>query len=165
MAIITNAELWFCRLNPTRPNAKFSPANPTWECQLRTTSKEQKKEWEQAGLNVTAVVPDEGDIYFRVNLRKKSIKEDGSAALPVKVVGGDLEEIDPDSIGNGSIGNVRLYQYEYMKEGKSKATASILMGIQVTKLVKFKRKPMDEFAKSGMEVVDPDEAASEEVGF
>lgn len=163
MPILRDCELWFAKLDPKRPNNTFNKEKPTWEVQIRTTSKEQKKEWENLGLSVKAVVPDEGDPFFRVNLRKKSIKEDGEAAGPVKVVGGNLEEIDPNSIGNGSVGNVRIYQYEYSKLGGGKGVASVLMGVQVTTHLVYKPKPRsDEFEATDTVVIDPDSMTGEE---
>jgi len=44
MPIINNASIWFAKLDPKRPNNKFNKTNPTWECQIRTESKEVKKE-------------------------------------------------------------------------------------------------------------------------
>jgi hypothetical protein len=159
MPIIKDCELWFAKLDPKRPNNKFNKANPTWEVQIRTTDKAVKKLWEELELPVKAVVPDEGAPYFRVNLRKKSTKEDGEAASPIKVVNGKLEDMDPNSIGNGSIGNVRIFQYEYPKKDGGKGAASVLMGIQVTKHIVYTPKPRnDEFQEAEMETVDPDDA-------
>jgi hypothetical protein len=163
VAVLKNCELHFVKANPTRPNAKFNKANPTWEVQIRTTSKAVKKAWEDAKLAVKAVVPDEeGQApYFRVNLRKKSIKESGEASSPVDVVDHQLKPIDPDSIGNGSIGNVRVFQYEYKKEGGGTGIANVLMGIQVTKhLVYVPKARTDDFSEEAGEVVEP--AAHEE---
>ncbi len=155
MAIIRDCEIWFAKLDPKRPNAKYNKKNPTWECQIRTTSKEVKKSWEAMNLSVKAVLPDEGAPYYRVNLRKKSIKEDGEAAGPVKVVNGGLEDIDPNTIGNGSIGNIRIFQYEYPKDDKTKGIASVLMGIQITKHIVYKAKARDDdFDMTETETVD-----------
>ena len=121
MAILKGVEIWFAKVDPARPNAKFNKKNPTWEVQLRTADKAKKKEWEALNLPVKAVVPDEGEPYFRLNLRKKSIKADGEASSPVSILNGHLEAVDPNSIGNGSIGNARIYQYEYPKEGGGKS--------------------------------------------
>ena len=155
MAIIRDCEIWFAKLDPKRPNAKYNKKNPTWECQIRTTSKEVKKSWEAMNLSVKAVLPDEGNPYYRVNLRKKSIKEDGEAASPVKVVNGGLEDIDPNTIGNGSIGNIRIFQYEYPKDDKTKGIASVLMGIQITKHIVYKAKARDDdFDMTETETVD-----------
>lgn len=163
MPIIKDCELWFCKLDPKRPNNKFNRDNPTWECQIRTTDKATKKLWEELELPVKAVVPDEGAPYFRVNLRKKSTKEDGDAASPIRVINGKLEEIDPNSIGNGSIGNVRIFQYEYPRKDGGKGLASVLMGIQVTKHIVYKPKPRgDEFGETETEVIDADAADTED---
>ena len=155
MAIIKDCEIWFAKLDPKRPNNKFNKKNPTWECQIRTTDKAVKKQWEELQLPVKAVLPDEGTPYYRVNLRKKSIKEDGEAASPIKVVNGHLEDVDPNSIGNGSIGHIRIFQYEYPKEGGGKGTACVLMGIQITKHIVYKAKPRDdEFGMTETETID-----------
>jgi hypothetical protein len=153
MSLIKNVELYYPKLNPKRPNAKFNAENPTWEVQIRTTSKEQKAEWEAMDLVVKAVVPDEGVPYYRVNLKKKSIKETGEKSVPVNVVDGKLNPINPDSIGNGSIGNIRIFQYEYTTMNR-KNIASVLMGIQITKLMAYNWTDRDdEFEETDMEVI------------
>jgi hypothetical protein len=166
MPIIKDCELWFCKLDPKRPNNKFNKLNPTWECQIRTTDKAVKKIWEELELPVKAVVPDEGAPYFRVNLRKKSIKEDKENASPIKVVNGKLEELDPNSIGNGSVGNVRVFQYEYPRKDGGKGIASVLMGIQVTKHLVYKPKPRgDDFDETETETIDADVVDTEDSDF
>lgn len=153
MPILKNCELWFVKAD--RPNNKFNKKNPTWECQIRTTDKEVKKVWESHSLNVKAVIPDEGAPYYKVNLRKKSIKEDGEPASRIDVVDGRLKPLDPNTIGNGSIGNIRIFQYEYPREGGGKGVASVLMGIQVTKHIVYKPRPRDdEFGEDTNEVID-----------
>jgi hypothetical protein len=155
MPIIKDCELWFCKLDPKRPNNKFNKENPTWECQIRTTDKAIKKIWEELQLPVKAIVPDEGSPYFRVNLRKKSIKEDKESASPIKVINGKLEEIDPNSIGNGSVGNIRIFQYEYPRKDGGKGLASVIMGIQITKHIVYKAKARnDEFGETETQTVD-----------
>jgi len=164
MAIIRDCELWFCKLDPKRPNNKFNKKNPTWECQIRTSSKEVKKQWEALNLPVKTIDPDDGPIYYRVNLRKKSIKVDGEAASPIKVVNGSLEEIDSNTIGNGSIGHVRVFQYDYTKKDGSPGIVSVLMGIQMKKHIVYKAKPRgDEFEMTETEVIEPEEEDEEDV--
>ena len=153
MPILKNCEIWFAKLNPSRPNARFSKENPTWEIQLRTKDKAQKKMWEELKLPVKAVLPDEGEPYFRLNLRKKSIKKDKTPADPVTVVRGDLSPVDPNSIGNGSIGNIRIFQYEYPKDGGGTGTASILMAIQLTKHIEYEATHADDFDMEETETV------------
>lgn len=162
MPIIKGAELYFSKLNPKRPNSKFNKKNPTWEVQIRTEDKAKKKEWEDLGLAVKAVIPDDGLPYYRVNLRKKSIKEDGENSSPVSVVDGKLNPVDPDSIGNGSIGNIRIFQYEYTNEGK-KGIASVLMAVQLIKhLVYTAPARDDDFEETETETVDADKEAYSE---
>jgi hypothetical protein len=163
MALLTDCEIWFLRANPLKPNSKFDKENPTWECQIRTTSKAQNKLWKEMNLNSKAVVPDDGDPYFRVNLKKSSIKKDGTAAEPVKVVNGALETLDPDTVGNGSVGNIRIFQYEYPKKEGGTGIATILMGIQITTHIEFERKPReDEFEMTDTTVIPVDNGGDDD---
>jgi len=159
MAFILNAEMHFCRVNPKFPN-KYDPENPTWEVQIRTTDKAVKKEWETLGLPVKAIVPDDDQPpYFRAMLRRKSKKKDGTDNTPVEVVDGECNPLDPSVIGNGSIANIRIWQYEYpdkTKPGQMKK-ASILSAIQVTTLVEstYVPKEREEFTPTKTNVVKP----------
>ena len=165
--ILNSVELWFVKANPKRPNNKFNKKNPTWECQIRTTDKAKKKAWEEAGLQVKAVLPDDDTPpFYRVNLRKKSIKTSDEPSSPVIVVNGARQPLDPDTIGNGSIGNVRVFQYEYTKETGGKGLASVLMGIQVTKHIVYKPKVRDDdFGDAETETVGSlDDEPSDEPG-
>lgn len=158
--LISNAELWFPRLVPEYPNKKYDRQNPSWEIQIRTADPEQRKEWESQGLNMKAVVPDDGSPpFWKCTLRKKQFNSEGEERAPVEVVGGDKKPIDPGTIGNGSVGNVRVYQYEY---GEDKRTASMLMGVQLTKHIVYKRKPReDDWEDHDMETIQPDDDEDE----
>lgn len=157
MSILKDQEVWFVKCNPTRPNKKFNKANPTWECQIRTSNKEVRKQWEELLLPIKAIMPDEGPAYWRVNLKKKTIKADGENASPVDVVNGAREPIDPDTIGNGSIANIRIFQYEYPKEGGGKGVTAVLMGIQVKKHIVYVPKARDDdFEDTDTETVEPE---------
>ena len=161
--ILENCEVHFAKLD--RPSARYNKDNPTWELQIRTSDREVKKLWEKINLNVKPVVPDEGEPYFRVNLRKRSIKKDGVPAQPPTVVDKKLRPIDPKTIGNGSICNVRIYQYPY---NGGASTASILMGVQVLKHIYFEPKPRDEDFEEmdGETEVEPfDSIPDDEVAF
>ena len=154
MAIIKEAQLYFSKLDPKNPNGKFDPNNPTWEVQIRTNDKKKAKEWEDLKLKVNKDEDKQGKLYYKVNLKKKSKKRDGSDQEPVTVVGGDLTPIDPKTIGNGSIANIRIYQYEYDIAGR-KGLASMLMAVQITELHKYEPKPRDDdFEMSEMKVVE-----------
>jgi hypothetical protein len=146
--ILRNVKLFFPVLD--KPSGRFNPEKPTWQLQIRTWDKEQKNEWIELGLLVKAEVPDEGEPYWRCNLRKNSIKADGTAAAPPEVVGADLAPINPRTIGNGSEGHVQIFQYEYRNAQKGvPAVATVLMGVQVTKLVPFEARERETFTAEG----------------
>ena len=159
MPVIQNAEIHYLRANPKFPNKKFDPENPSWDCQIRTTSKDTKKKWEELGLKVTAVIPEEegGKPYYKTTLRRRMYKADRTLSAPVRVVNGRMQEMDPDSVGNGSIGNIRIFQYE--SKGPKGGMTSILAEIQVVRHIVRKVRPReDAFEETDTEVVDiPDE--------
>lgn len=169
MALLKNCEIHYVKCDPKHPNANFNKKNPTWEVQIRTTSLEQKKEWEALSLKPKLLVGKEGSEnegepiltadgkkQWRVNLKKKSITKDGEKASPVKVVNGGLEDIDPNTVGNGSLANVRIYQYEFTADGK-KGTASVLMAMQVKKHIVYTPKARDDdFEEEDTETINPE---------
>jgi len=142
MAILKDCELFFAKLNPEKPNSMFDKENPTWEVQIRTRNKAKAKQWKEMNLNVK---PDEDDsgMFYKATLKKRSKKRDGAPQNPVQLVGGDLSPIDPDKLGNGSIGNVRIYQYPYNVGGRQ-GTASMLMAVQVTTYKEYEPKPRED---------------------
>ena len=178
MAILKNVELWWAKVDPASPVKNQDADKPDyWDVQVRTTDKAYASAMikedikfkplkrivkddngnameDELGEKVREVVKDEnGKPYFFVNLRKKVTKADGSAQQPVQLVAGDLSPINPKEMGNGTIGNVRVFQYEYTYQGK-KGIANMLMAIQVTKLIKYEPKaPEDAFEITEMEVV------------
>lgn len=152
MAILKNVELFFAKLNPSKPNARFDKENPTWEVQIRTRDKAQAKQWKDMDIRVKPDEDDEG-IFYKASLKKKSKKRDGTDQNPVSVVAGDLSPIDVDKIGNGSVANVRVYQYEYNVNGTA-GIATMLMAVQVTTLREYEPKPReDDFEMTDMKVV------------
>lgn len=182
MAILKNVEIHHAKLDPKRPNASFNKNNPTWELQIRTADPAQKAEWEAANLKPKLMVYKEGmkdaageDIagmpvlnangkkQWRVNLKKKSLKKDGEKAEPVQVVSGDLSPIDPNTIGNGSIAHIRLFQYEYKNDEKS-GIASVVMGIQMKRHIVYVPKPNEGFDMEDSETVAADPTDDDEGG-
>jgi len=152
MAILKNVELFFAKLDESKPNARFDANNPTWEVQIRTRDKKQAKEWKDLNVNVKTDDDDNG-VFYKATLKKKTKKASGEPQNPVNLVGGDLSPIDPNTLGNGSIGNVRIYQYNYEVGGR-KGIASMLMAVQVTTLKEYTPKPReDDFEMTEMEVI------------
>lgn len=167
MALLKNVEVHYARL--VRPNSAYNPTNPTWEVQIRTSDPAQKKALEEQGVKMKLAVHKSGDQeglpmldekgnrFWRTTLKKKSIAKDGKKANPPQVVDGRLKEIDGDSIGNGSICNIRVFQYEYQKDGKT-GIANVLMAVQVVKhLVYTPAVHDDEFEECDTEVVGDDD--------
>jgi hypothetical protein len=174
MPLIHNAEIYFSRLDPLRPNARYDKDNPKWEVQMRTDDFARVQELKEMGIKMKMLVHKEGEHEgepqlnaagkkeWRFTFKKGSVKaakQGGGPAEPPQVVDGDLNPIDPTTIGNGSRANLDIFQYQY-GDNKEK-TANVLMGVQVTKLVYYKQKPQG-FSKAEMEeTVFPEEKATD----
>ena len=120
-------------LNWARLDTPVNPfGTPQWELQIATTDKNVADEMRANHLNVK-----ERDGKFVVALKRKATKSDGSAMDPVRVVDSALNAMDNvRSIGNGSTGNVIVWQYPYEAPGRS-GVASSLTAVQVTNLVEY----------------------------
>jgi hypothetical protein len=161
MAVLKDVELWFARLDPKNPNSLFDKDNPTWEVQIRTKDKNQMQDWKSLNLKPKLEQDENNGTYWKVNLKRKSKKKDGTPLSPVKVVDGALEDVDPNTIGNGSIGDVRIFQYDYevgVGKVKKSGVASMLAAIQLSKhIVYIRQKSEDDFSMRDTEVVMPDQ--------
>jgi hypothetical protein len=126
--IIKNVELRWAKLNnPVEPFGTLQ-----WELQV-VADKSREKELAQFGKTKATT-----DGKVSVNLKKKAMKADGSPAEPVRLVNSNKEAITNRSIvGNGSIGNVMVFQRPYELMGKS-GISTMLVAVQVTKLVEYK---------------------------
>ena len=120
-------------LNWARLDTPVNPfGTPQWELQIATTDANVAAEMKANHLNVK-----ERDGKFVVALKRKATKADGSAMDPVRVVDSALNAMDNvRSIGNGSTGNVIVWQYPYEAPGRS-GVASSLTAVQVTELVEY----------------------------
>lgn len=160
MAIIKNVELHWTKIDPKRPtviNERDDGEKVTgWEVEGRTTDKAQAQAWKKTvgSKSVKAIREDKDDeesaiLYWRMKLRKKQFNAAGEEKDAPEVVRGDtLEDMDPNIIGNGSVADLRIFQYEYsFKQGGQmvEGLASVLMGIKVKKLVKYTPKPKEEW--------------------
>ena len=163
MVIIPNVTIYFPKLHPKFPNRRYEkPDNPaTWEVQIRTTSKEEKKVWESLGLRPKTIDPDDGELFYTTTIRKKIVDSKGNPNLPPQLVGGridpstgELEVLDPSIIGNGSKANLKVFQYP-KQDGNG--VVSILMGVQITKLVPYKGAALAQFEETDFEIEDEDD--------
>lgn len=163
--VIFNASLFFIKCNPSRPSRKMDPNNPQWECQIRTQDVEMRKYWESFGLQPKWQALDKDNPnaggFWRVNLSKKAFKKDGNPAKIIEVISGDMRPLDPDRIGNGSIGNVRTFTRQGTDKQGRPATFHTLAGIQVTHLIAYEPRQGGGFEAAGFTssggAVDPDD--------
>ena len=127
--LIQDIFLNWCRLD--------KPVNPfgteQYEAQLMTNDKAKADELKANHLNVKEK---EAGVYT-VSLKRKAKRADGSDNGKVQVVGTKASDvIDVRTIGNGSKGNVIIWQYPYEAMGRS-GIASSLTKIQITDLVEY----------------------------
>ena len=125
---INNVELNWARLD--QPVNPFG--TPQWELQIATQDQAVAEDLRANHFNVK-----ERDGKFTVSLKRKAMKADGSAMDPVRVVDANLTAVENRrSIGNGSVGNVIVWQYPYEAMGR-KGIACSLTAVQITKLEEY----------------------------
>ena len=120
-------------LNWVKVDAPVSPFGvPQWEIQIATTDAAKA-----ADLTANHIPMKEVDGKFVSSLKRKAVKADGSANDPVRLVDAQKAPMsDRRSIGNGSRGNVIVWQMNYEFAGRTGIT-SILTAVQVTDLVEY----------------------------
>ena len=130
--LIQDVELNWARLDTPQDNPFGGPA--AWEVQVSTSDKAKADEMKASGLNVK-----EKDGQFVANLRRKSVRASGEPMDPVRVVDAQKQPMDSAarrSIGNGSKGNVIVWQAPYENMGR-KGISNSLTAVQVTELVEY----------------------------
>jgi hypothetical protein len=152
MSVLANCELHYLRCDPKYPNKKYS-SEGVWEVQVRTYSKPESKSWEELGLKVKAVIPDEGPVYFQSSVRRNCFKKDKTPNAAPKVTDGNMEQINPNTVMNGSVGNVRIFSKSYTKDNVQKFSVT-LMEIQVTTWLKGTNERKNDFKKVETKVID-----------
>lgn len=124
--LIADVELNWARLQ--------SPINPfgtdIYELQIATTDKAKAEELKANHFNVK-----ERDGKFVVSLKRNAQKRDGTDNGKVRVVDAAKAPLDAN-IGNGSRGNVIVWQYPYETMGR-KGVSGSLTAVQVTELVEY----------------------------
>jgi hypothetical protein len=162
MTILRNVTFYYPKLK--NPNGKFDKSNPRWEIQLRTTDKAQVAEWRELGLNPKLAEDEEtGATFYRVNLQRKSKNtKTGEAVDPPTVVDSKRRPIDPATVGSGSIGHIKLYQYDTKSPDGEPVRGTTFIGLQLTTYVQFTPSAREDFEEEegDTEVI----AAAEEEG-
>ena len=159
MPIIKNIEGHWFKLDKTRPAAAFGDSGPKWEFQAVIRTKTQADELKALGFKLTPT-EENGKVIYKISFRKPTHKKNGEPNLPVKVLDGKLNEIDPKTIGNGSVVNIEIFAYDYevkSQDGKSskKGKAFMLMKVQVVKLKLFVPRQGESFDMVDTEVIQP----------
>jgi hypothetical protein len=135
------------------PIDNFTGDKKIWEVQC-SVPKERAAELEQ--FRKVRPVKDNANMVCN-NLSKNAFLRNGDPAQPIRVVGKTKDEngkwnvIDPNTIGNGSIGTIMVMQDEYeILHPKTKAviksgTSSMLVSVQITNLIKYEAKNRTDF--------------------
>jgi hypothetical protein len=147
---IDGVELNWAKLS--KPVSPFGTLQ--WELQIATADKSLADTLAKEHFNVK-----EKDGKFVIALKRKAIKADGSQNKPVNVVDASNKELDPTIIGNGSTGNVIVFQYPYEVSGR-KGIATTLSGVQVTNLVEYSPNTSGFSAVEGADAGDDEEAVA-----
>ena len=161
--ILKNVEINWARLDEENPDMGFTKDQPQWNLVAVTRDKDQAMEFKGMNLNVKTDEDDKGIIY-KVSLKKAAVKKDGSKNKPVPVVGGDLMPLaDVTEIGNGSVGNVKIRQFEYNFNGRE-GIGTRLESVQIVKLVKYEGKKAGAVAPEleGFEAIASDDTSMDE---
>ena len=144
MPIIKNVKLRYAHLRADRPNPRFDKKNPRWEIQVYTNDPEERERLRQQGLLLRLVkhpeghanegepvLNEKGEKEWKLTLSKRSLSKEGKPNHPVEVITGAKQPLDPGTIGNGSVGNVR-YTTREVPDGDKVKVYITLQGVQIT---------------------------------
>lgn len=153
MAILNNVTLAWVACDPERPKQYKGTGPFKWSVQISTSDKKEAATWtEKYGIKTTPF-ENEGRIFYKASLSTYAFgKEDADGkAKPNKPVGVMLmngEPLDPNAVGNGSVGNVSFFVSDDKEVRR-------LKGIQVRTLRKYERNTDDDFELSDdFEIID-----------
>ena len=111
-----------------------------YEVEVRTTDEAKANEWKSMDLTVSQKTDEkfnDGKPYYRLKLKRNAVNKAGKAAPAPEVLSADpMVTIDPRSIGNGSKGHIRCFQYQYTHMGKS-GIGTQFNAVKITDLVKY----------------------------
>lgn len=144
MPIIKNVKLRYAHLRADRPNPRFDKKNPRWEIQVYTNDPEERERLRQQGLLLRLVkhpeghanegepvLNENGEKEWKLTISKRSLSKEGKPNHPVEVITGAKQPLDPGTIGNGSVGNVR-YTTREVPDGDKVKVYITLQGVQIT---------------------------------
>ena len=133
--IIFNAELHWVKLGD-KVDMGFDGNSPSWIVEMRTRDKEEGASWKAQNLNVKTKDDNDG-IFWSASVKKPTTAKNGKEQTSPPVVGKDKFPFENvEGIGNGTIANVKIHQFDYDYNGK-KGVGSRLEAIQVVDLVEY----------------------------
>ena len=145
--IISQVELWWCSLAPDNPTS-YEDGPKKWQVQFRVYDRKKKNQLQKDyGIVFTENDEDEDNIYWKATVGKYAYKRDKATGeedfnkpnKPVTVIAADGTLIDdPGTVGNGSIANLSITTYPT----KYKTVSKTLIGVQLTRLVKYTPKDL-----------------------
>lgn len=133
--IVRDVEFHWSKLDKT-----VSPfGTERWETQLRTRDEGKAKELKELFLNVKQESDDEGT-YWKTNVNRNLFKanqdkipeHEREKNTPPEVLDSNKQPLTK-LVGNGSTGNVKLFQAPYNFKGR-KGVSTVLTAVQVTDL-------------------------------
>ena len=141
---IENVELNYARIGETPIKNNFGATQ--WELQIVTADKEQAQMLKDNHFNVKNEMVKQQDGSktptgrWTVSLKRKAMKADGTPMDKPRVVDAELRVMEESMIrtlGNGSVGNVIVWQNPYSYQGRSGISNS-LTAVQVTEFKEYK---------------------------
>jgi hypothetical protein len=171
MTILKNVEIYWTKLDPEKPAVNvFDATKPKqWGLQIQTKDKDVRKAWIAEGVTVKTHRKDKEDdeseiMYYSANFNKNAVNPEGKKNPPVQVVDAKNRDfLDVNTIGNGSVANLRLLPRDFKtKDGKDKI-AFTLMAVQLLKLKKYEYTETEAFdeQEEDMEIIEPEERSKD----
>jgi len=122
--ILSDVELHWAKLDS--PVDPFKTGEKVWEVQIRTDKEDVAKTWAKEYF-INAKKDDEG--FWKANIKRKELNRKGESNNPPIVLGRNNQPIPSSNIGNGSIGDLKLFQYPYNVAGR-KGVSSMISSVK-----------------------------------
>ena len=122
--VIRNVSFYYAKLD--KPVAPFG--TDIYDMQVRFPESRKTE------MSAFGKVREVEDGMFAINITRKAMNAK-KEKTPVRVVDSDKKPIK-DLLGNGSEGNIIVYQYDWEVQGRT-GRKTVLIAVQVTKLLKY----------------------------
>lgn len=129
--ILSDVELHWAKLDS--PVDPFKTGEKVWEVQIRTDKEDVAKTWAKEYF-INAKKDNEG--FWKANIKRKELNRKGESNNPPIVLGRNNQPIPSSNIGNGSIGDLKLFQYPYNVAGR-KGVSSMLSAVRIKELIEY----------------------------